>query len=62
MASILNTCLLPSARRLFPDGSWWFLQDNDPKHKSRVVQRLLFTHGVQCIDFPPYSPDLNPSN
>ena len=60
MTSILNTRLLPSAHRLFPAESWWFLQDNDPKHKSCLIQRWLFTHGVQCIDFPPYSPDLNP--
>jgi len=25
-----------------------------------LVQDWLFTHGVACIDFPPYSPDLNP--
>jgi hypothetical protein len=39
---------------------WWFLQDNDPKHKSTIVRTWLFNHGIQCIDFPPYSPDLNP--
>ena len=39
---------------------WWFLQDRDPKHKSLLVRTWLLTHGIQCIDFPPYSPDLNP--
>jgi transposase len=41
---------------------WWFLQDNDghPKHKSREVQTWLHNKGIACIDFPPYSPDLNP--
>jgi hypothetical protein len=38
---------------------WWFLQDNDPKHKSREVQTWLHNKGIACIDFPPYSPDLN---
>jgi hypothetical protein len=37
---------------------WWFLQDNDPKHKSGV-QTWLHNNGISCIDFPPYSPDLN---
>jgi hypothetical protein len=60
MRTILSTHLIPSARRLFPSGTWWFEQDNDPKHTSRIVQRWLFEHGVQQLDFPPYSPDLNP--
>ena len=60
LRSILDAHLLPSANRLFSGTSWWFQQDNDPKHKSNAVQHWLFTHGVQCIDFPPYSPDLNP--
>jgi transposase len=60
MKTILSTHLLPSSRRLFPTGAWWFQQDNDPKHTSRLVQSWLFNHGVQQLDFPPYSPDLNP--
>jgi hypothetical protein len=60
MKAILQAHLLPSANRLFSAVAWWFQQDNDPKHTSRIVQRWLFTQGVQCIDFPPYSPDLNP--
>jgi len=31
-----------------------------PKHKSHLVQNWLFSKGIQCIDFPPYSPDMNP--
>ena len=60
LKAILQAHLLPSANRLFSAVAWWFQQDNDPKHTSRIVQRWLFTQGVQCIDFPPYSPDLNP--
>ena len=60
MRAILQAHLLPSAHRLFPQGEWWFQQDNDPKHTSRVIKRWLFDNGVQCMDFPPYSPDLNP--
>lgn len=60
MRTILSTHLLPSAARLVPSSTWWFQQDNDPKHTSRLVQHWLFTHGIQTIDFPPYSPDLSP--
>ena len=45
---------------LMAKGQWYFLQDNDPKHKSREVQTWLHNHGITCIDFPPLSPDLNP--
>jgi hypothetical protein len=39
---------------------WWFLHDNSPPFKSRVVQTWLHNHGVSVLDFPPRSPDLNP--
>jgi transposase len=60
---ILSTHLLPSAHlhyRTDPPEQWWLLQDNDPKHKSRSVQNWLHNNGINCLDFPPYSPDLNP--
>jgi transposase len=34
--------------------------DNDPKHTSGLVQNWLFNQGIQLIDAPPYSGDLNP--
>jgi len=43
-----------------PPELWRLLQDNDPKHKSVLVQTWLFNHGISTIEFPPYSPDLNP--
>ena len=60
---ILSTHLLPSAQLHFeqhPPEQWWFLQDNDPKHTSREITNWLHNNGVACLDFPPYSPDLNP--
>jgi hypothetical protein len=61
MKAILQSHLVQSAERVFPNNTvWWFLQDNDPKHSSRLVHEWLFCHGVQCLDFPPHSPDLNP--
>lgn len=41
-----------------------FLQDNAPTHTARVVQDFLSefasAHGITILDWPPYSPDLNP--
>jgi transposase len=36
------------------------LQDNDPKHKSNLVQEWIRASGIDVLDWPPYSPDLNP--
>jgi transposase len=60
---ILGTHLKESAELHFeqdPPEPWWLLQDNDPKHKSVLVQTWLFNNGISLLDFPPYSPDLNP--
>ena len=60
MKKILVAHLLPSAKRLFKKGQWWFQQDNDPKHKSHLVQDWIKGKGIDVLDWPPYSPDLNP--
>ncbi len=59
LKQILNRHLLSSALSLFGDNSWWYFADNDPKHTSKIVKNWLFTHGIQCIDVPPYAGDLN---
>ena len=63
--SILSDHLLDVAKRDFPSvppaiTPWQFLQDNAPMHKSGLVTEWLHRTGVDVIDFPPYSPDLNP--
>jgi hypothetical protein len=63
MKHILDDNLLASAQLHFnfnPPEQWYFQQDNDPKHRSRVVKKWLHDHGVTEMEFPPYSPDLNP--
>jgi hypothetical protein len=61
LKDILTTNLLPSAQRMFGgDLSWRFQHDNDPKFKSKLVQKWVHDNGIQCLDFPPCSPDLNP--
>lgn len=35
-------------------------QDNDPKHRSKIVQAWLKEQRVSQLQLPSYSPDLNP--
>ena len=37
-----------------------FMQDNAPIHKSKLVAKWFKENVVDVIDWPPYSPDLNP--
>ena len=63
MSKILNTHLVPSARLHFssdPPEQWYLLHDNDKKFHSKEVKAALHGLGITSLDFPPYSPDLNP--
>jgi transposase len=57
---ILAHNLLPSSRIFFPSGMWYLLQDNAPIHTAGLMQRWFHEHGITLLDFPPWSPDLNP--
>jgi hypothetical protein len=37
-----------------------FMQDNAPIHNARIVKEFLAELGVDVLDWPPYSLDLNP--
>jgi hypothetical protein len=37
-----------------------FMQDNAPIYKTRKVTEWFVEYGVYVMDWPPYSPDLNP--
>ena len=39
-----------------------FLHDNAPSHRALATQKKLAYLGVLCLDHPPYSPDLAPSD
>jgi len=39
-----------------------FLHDNAPAHRAFATQKKLAYLGFQCLDLPPYSPDLVPSD
>ena len=38
------------------------LDDNAPAHRALATQKKLAYLGFQCLDHPPYSPDLAPSD
>jgi len=63
LKKIVSTHLQESAELHFeqdPPELWRLLQDNDPKHKSILVRTWLFNNGISLLEFPAYSPDLNP--
>lgn len=37
-----------------------FMQDNAPIHKAKTTQAFFKEHGIELLDWPAYSPDLNP--
>jgi len=39
-----------------------FLHDNAPAHRAHATQKKLAHLGVHCLDHPPHSPDLAPSD
>ncbi len=62
---ILDEHLIDVAERDFPAVSpaitqWHFLQDNARYHKGHIHREWFHNKGVSVLDFPPYSPDLNP--
>ena len=36
------------------------MQDNAPIHKARIVTEWLENYRIPTLEWPPYSPDLNP--
>ena len=61
MKEILVKHLFKAADRLFdPTKQWFLLHDNGSNHNNALVKEWLDSKSVRCIDFPPYSPDLNP--
>jgi hypothetical protein len=55
---ILETKMLPHATGCLGK-NYLFQQDNDPKHKSKLVAEWFQEHRVKVMDWPSQSPDLN---
>lgn len=59
---VLRENLIPEfqlAKRTIP-GNWRLMQDNAPCHRSKLVTSFLSRYGIEFLEWPPYSPDLNP--
>lgn len=56
---ILENKMLPYAEWNMPL-RWVFQHDNDPKHTSKLVKDWVQSKGIQVLDWPAQSPDLNP--
>ncbi len=57
---ILEKNLLPAADVLVPGQKYRYMQDNDPKHASRLARAFFDANAVDWWKTPPELPDLNP--
>ena len=39
---------------------WTLMHDNARPHVARIYQQLLADNNIRVLDWPPYSPDMNP--
>ncbi|CAF2995742.1 unnamed protein product [Rotaria sp. Silwood2] len=62
MCKIYKNGLLPSVKKWFGDNNynWKLLEDNDPKHTSKMSKTFKINNGIQSLPWPSQSPDYNP--
>ena len=61
MRGILQYHLKNTQQKLLGLEQCWLLWDNPGIHKEESVRRVLHNHSITTLEFPPYSPDLNPT-
>ena len=59
LKKLLDQALLKTAKQYYGNEEWWLVHDNSPPFKSNVVRTWLHNNGIQLLDWPPTSPDLN---
>ena len=57
---ILENNLFQSAVKLNLGNNIVFQHDNDPKHTAHIVKNWLNEQGIERLNWPPFSPDMNP--
>lgn len=62
MCTIYEQGLLASTSKLFGEGNidWILQEDNDPKHRSKIVKKWKEENGIEVLSWPSMSPDQNP--
>jgi len=58
--TILGLNLVSSAHQFWPREQWWFQQDNASQHTAGTSREWFHNHGIDLIEWPAWSPDLNP--
>lgn len=58
--NILKENLHQSVQKLNLGNSFYFQQDNDPKHTAHIVRMWIIHHVPHILPTPPQSPDMNP--
>ena len=58
--TIIKETLVPFVKTAFPGNDHRFMQDNDPKHCSKLAQKTMADNGINWWKTPPESPDMNP--
>ena len=43
------------------DKVWIFQRDNDSKHRATIVTNWLNREHMECLKWPYFSPDMNPT-
>ncbi len=58
---MLEECLFPTVENNFNDtDEWIFQQDNAPCHTVSSIKQFFSDNGIECLQWPARSPDLNP--
>jgi transposase len=57
---ILRHNLVSTLKQFFPHGPWYFQQDNVRFHTTPETITFLHNKGITFLEWPPWSPDLNP--